>query len=86
MPFNPTARRSRVNGIAGWRAAPADGIFPDEFYATTHLPTQVRVHDQWVEVEGIEMDLGIRVDHDSPDCEDCSDGRGEAGRSGCDRS
>jgi lysine-ketoglutarate reductase/saccharopine dehydrogenase-like protein (TIGR00300 family) len=43
-------------------AAPADGIFPDEFYATTHLPTQVRVHDQWVEVEGIEMDLGILVD------------------------
>jgi lysine-ketoglutarate reductase/saccharopine dehydrogenase-like protein (TIGR00300 family) len=43
-------------------AAPADGIFPDEFYATTHLSTQVRVHDQWVEVEGIEMDLGIRVD------------------------
>ncbi|MEK7763657.1 MAG: TIGR00300 family protein, partial [Nitrospirota bacterium] len=41
--------------------APADGIFPDEFYATTHLPTQVRVHDQWLEVEGIEMDLGIRV-------------------------
>jgi lysine-ketoglutarate reductase/saccharopine dehydrogenase-like protein (TIGR00300 family) len=43
-------------------AAPADGIFPDEFYATTHLPTQVRVHDQWVEVERIEMDLGILVD------------------------
>jgi lysine-ketoglutarate reductase/saccharopine dehydrogenase-like protein (TIGR00300 family) len=42
--------------------APADGIFPDEFYATTHLPTQVRVHGQWVEVEGIEMDLGILVD------------------------
>ncbi|MBK5280882.1 MAG: TIGR00300 family protein [Nitrospiraceae bacterium] len=42
--------------------APADGIFPDEFYATTHLSTQVRVHDQWMEVEGIEMDLGICVD------------------------
>jgi lysine-ketoglutarate reductase/saccharopine dehydrogenase-like protein (TIGR00300 family) len=43
-------------------AAPLDGIFPDEFYATTHLPTQVRMHDQWLEVEGIEMDLGICVD------------------------
>ncbi|MDP1949396.1 MAG: TIGR00300 family protein [Nitrospirota bacterium] len=42
--------------------APADGIFPDEFYATTHLSTQVRLREQWVEVEGIEMDLGIRVD------------------------
>ena len=54
MPFNPTARRSRVNGIAACAPAPADGIFPDEFYATTHLSTQVRVHDQWVEVEGVE--------------------------------
>ncbi|MDP3599014.1 MAG: TIGR00300 family protein, partial [Nitrospirota bacterium] len=43
-------------------AAPADGIFPDEFYATTHLSTQVRMREQWVEVEGIEMDMGIRVD------------------------
>jgi hypothetical protein len=42
--------------------APADGIFPDEFYTTTHLPTQVRVRDQWVEVAEIEMDLGILVD------------------------
>jgi len=43
-------------------AAPTDGIFPDEFYATTHLSTQVRVYEQWVEVEGTEMDLGILVD------------------------
>ncbi|MEP6932838.1 MAG: TIGR00300 family protein [Nitrospirota bacterium] len=43
-------------------AAPTDSIFPDEFYATTHLPIQVRVCDQWVEVEGIEMDPDILVD------------------------
>lgn len=42
--------------------APADGIFPDNFYATTHLPTQVRLHGQWIDVERIEMDLGILVD------------------------
>jgi lysine-ketoglutarate reductase/saccharopine dehydrogenase-like protein (TIGR00300 family) len=42
--------------------APADGILPDEFYATTHLPTQVRLKKQWVEVDGIEMDLAVRVD------------------------
>lgn len=42
--------------------APADGIFPDEFYATTHLPTQVRLGGTWVDVEGAEMDLGIVVD------------------------
>ncbi|HEY6074788.1 MAG TPA: hypothetical protein VIV15_15755, partial [Anaerolineales bacterium] len=41
---------------------PADGIFPDEFYATTHLPTQVRLGGVWVDVEGAEMDLGIVVD------------------------
>ena len=41
------------------KGAPADGVFPDDFYATTHLPTQVRVAGQWIDVEGIEMDLGI---------------------------
>ncbi len=42
--------------------APADGIFPDDFYATTHLPTQIRLHGQWIDVDRIEMDLGILVD------------------------
>jgi len=40
----------------------ADGILPDDFYATTHLPTQVRLKGRWVEVDRIEMDLGILVD------------------------
>lgn len=40
----------------------ADGVFPDDFYATTHLPTHVRLNGQWVEVDRIEMDLGILVD------------------------
>jgi lysine-ketoglutarate reductase/saccharopine dehydrogenase-like protein (TIGR00300 family) len=35
---------------------------PEEFYATTHLPTQVRLRGQWVDVAGIEMDLGIVVE------------------------
>jgi lysine-ketoglutarate reductase/saccharopine dehydrogenase-like protein (TIGR00300 family) len=42
--------------------APADGVFPEDFYATTHLPTQVRLAAQWIEVDGIEMDLGIVAD------------------------
>ncbi len=42
--------------------APADGVFPDTFYATSHLPTLVRLHERWVEVAKPEMDLGIRVD------------------------
>ncbi len=43
-------------------AAPRDGLFPDHFYATTHLPTWVRVREQWFQVEFPEMDCGIRVD------------------------
>ena len=41
--------------------APTDGVFPEQFYATTHLPTQVRVDGRWVNVDPIEMDVGIRV-------------------------
>ncbi len=44
--------------------APADGILPETFYATTHLPTQVRLRGVWVDVEAIEMDVAIRVDAD----------------------
>ena len=44
------------------RPAAADGVFPEEFYATTHLPTQVRLAGEWTDVAGIEMDLGIVVD------------------------
>jgi lysine-ketoglutarate reductase/saccharopine dehydrogenase-like protein (TIGR00300 family) len=42
--------------------APADGVFPDEFYSTTNLETYVRLGGQWVSVERPEMDCGIRVD------------------------
>ena len=42
--------------------APADGVFPEAFYSTTHLPTDVRLNGAWIDVEGVEMDLGIKVD------------------------
>jgi len=42
--------------------APADGVFPDHFYATTNLETWVRLENRWIPVEFIEMDCGIRVD------------------------
>ncbi len=42
--------------------APANGVFPDAFYATTHLPTQIRLGGRWIDVDAIEMDVGIRVD------------------------
>ncbi|MBI4500584.1 MAG: TIGR00300 family protein [Gemmatimonadetes bacterium] len=44
--------------------APKPGVLPENFYATSHLPTQVRLHGKWVDVQGIEMDVAIRV---SPD-------------------
>lgn len=42
--------------------APADGVLPEHFYATTHLPTEIRLHGQWINVDRIEMDLAIVVD------------------------
>lgn len=45
--------------------APADGVLPDDFYATTHLPTQVRLKGGWLEVDRIEMDLAIVVNEQS---------------------
>lgn len=45
-----------------FEVAPAAGILPDDFYATTHLPTQIRLEGEWVDVEGMEMDLAICVD------------------------
>src|SRR5687767_13614856 len=38
-------------GPAKLEPAPADGVFPDRFYATTNLATLVRVQNQWLEVE-----------------------------------
>ncbi|MBM4042358.1 MAG: TIGR00300 family protein [Planctomycetes bacterium] len=41
--------------------APADGVFPDGFYATTNLDTSVYLGGRWVRVRGPEMDSGILV-------------------------
>lgn len=42
--------------------SPRDGAFPEEFYATTNLPTQIRLGGRWLEVEHTEMDKAIVVD------------------------
>ena len=47
---------------AEFSPAPADGVFPECFYATTNLDTSIRMSGAWVHVDGVEMDLGIRVD------------------------
>ena len=42
-----------------------DGVLPAGFYATTNLPTQVRVDRRWLDVENPEMDCGLVVLDDS---------------------
>src|SRR5712691_5257671 len=41
------------------------GVLPAKFYSTTNLPTQVRLNGQWVDVEGIEMDVAVIIDQAS---------------------
>jgi lysine-ketoglutarate reductase/saccharopine dehydrogenase-like protein (TIGR00300 family) len=40
---------------------PGDGYFPEGFYATTNLPTQIKYGGRWLEVEDLCMDSGIKV-------------------------
>ena len=42
--------------------ADRDGVFPDGFYSTTNLATQVRVSGSWIPVENPEMDCAIVVE------------------------
>ena len=41
--------------------APANGVLPENFYATSHLPTQIRYQGSWLDVHQTEMDLAIVV-------------------------
>ncbi|OEU59893.1 MAG: TIGR00300 family protein [Desulfuromonadales bacterium C00003094] len=41
--------------------APADGVLPKRFYATTNLPTEVLIAEQWLAVPEEEMDLALVV-------------------------
>jgi len=40
-------------------SAPADGILPEDFYASSHLATQIRWEGKWLDVLQPEMDLAI---------------------------
>ena len=42
------------------------GVFPDGFYSTTNLDTQVRLDGRWLTVENPEMDCGLIVDTAAP--------------------
>ncbi|MGY1619831.1 TIGR00300 family protein [Geodermatophilus sp. SYSU D00691] len=48
-------------GTATLRPAPADGVFPEDFYSTTNLDTFVRLDREWLAVDRAEMDCGLVV-------------------------
>ena len=39
-----------------------DGVFPEGFYSTSNLPTEVLIDGRWLAVENMEMDAAIAVD------------------------
>jgi lysine-ketoglutarate reductase/saccharopine dehydrogenase-like protein (TIGR00300 family) len=39
-----------------------EGVFPEGFYSTSNLPTEVLLDGRWAQVENIEMDCAIAVD------------------------
>lgn len=47
------------------------GVLPDDFYATTNLPTEVRVNGRWLPVEHIEMDVAIVVERSTGHARTC---------------
>jgi lysine-ketoglutarate reductase/saccharopine dehydrogenase-like protein (TIGR00300 family) len=62
-------RRARSLGATAESEEPAhyekvvaDGVFPEGFYSTSNLPTEVLLGERWVPVELIEMDCAIAVD------------------------
>lgn len=51
-------------GDATTAPAPADGVFPEGFYASTNLETLVRLGGAWLTVANPEMDCGLAVADD----------------------
>jgi lysine-ketoglutarate reductase/saccharopine dehydrogenase-like protein (TIGR00300 family) len=56
-------------------AAPADKVYPDNFYSTTNNPTLVYFKGEMIEVQGIMMDKAIAIDPEanSAKCETIRD-------------
>jgi lysine-ketoglutarate reductase/saccharopine dehydrogenase-like protein (TIGR00300 family) len=51
---------------AATEPAPADGVLPDQFYATTNFPTEVRVGSMWLPAALPEMDCAIVLEESGP--------------------
>jgi lysine-ketoglutarate reductase/saccharopine dehydrogenase-like protein (TIGR00300 family) len=56
-------------------AAPADGVLPDDFYATTNLESEVRIGGRWHAVALPGMDCAIVLGEDGPTTRRSSDVR-----------
>ena len=52
-------KKLNFSKVVELREAPADGVFPDDFYITTNLQTFICHQNRWIEVEDIEMDCGV---------------------------
>ncbi len=49
--------------------ADRDGVFPEDFYSTTNLETEIFHRGRWIPVKNVEMDCGIRYDEVSSEAE-----------------
>jgi len=47
---------------ARFAPAPSDGVFPDNFFSSTNLPTYVKVKGQWKTIREPRMDAGLLLD------------------------
>ncbi len=52
-------------GEAEVSPAELDGVFPDGFYSSTNLETEVRLDGHWIRVDNPEMDCGLIVEGES---------------------
>jgi lysine-ketoglutarate reductase/saccharopine dehydrogenase-like protein (TIGR00300 family) len=66
-------RQARALGATAESEQPArvervqrEGVFPEGFYSTSNLPTEVLIDGRWVPVEQMEMDCAIAVDRKAP--------------------
>ena len=55
-------------GDAHWGPAEADGILPDDFYATTNFDTFVRIEGRWENVAAQKMDCALVRRDGNPTC------------------
>ena len=62
--------------------ADMNGAFPERFYSTTNYRTQIRLGDDWLDVDDQEMDCGIVLDLPSP-LTSLPEGEGKGVRARC---